>query len=401
MENKKNFWKGALCGALATFFVATVLIVGGMFIKGKNTHSVDAADGIVVDSAIEEKLEKLQGLIGKSYLHEVDGQKLEDGIYAGYISGLEDPYSMYFDEEDTRNLLESTSGEYSGIGAILSQAKDTGIITIVKVFEESPAEACGLKADDILKSVNGVEVTGEDLTKVVSNIKGKEGSEVKLTILRGESGKEVELSATRRTIEAQTVEYEMKDQNIGYIQVTEFDAVTYHQFEDALNDLETQGMTGLVIDLRSNPGGNLDTVCDMLRLILPKGMIVYTENKDGQREEYTCDGKNEFDKPLTVLVNQYSASASEIFSGAVQDYGIGTIVGTTTYGKGVVQQLYDLKDGTYVKLTISEYFTPNGRNIDGTGIKPDVEIEFEANKEDEKADNQLEKALEIIQNEIK
>ena len=206
----------------------------------------------------------------------------------------------------------------------------------------------------------------------------------------------LELTAVRRIVESETVEYEMKEGKAGYIQVKEFDSVTYEQFREAWEDLEGQNMQGLIIDLRSNPGGNLDIVLEMLRMILPKGTIVSTEDKSGEKEEYFCDGKQEFTRPLAVLVNGYSASASEIFAGAVQDYGIGTIVGTNTYGKGVVQRILNLKDGSSVKITISEYFLPSGRNIDKKGIAPDIEIDYEENEENPDADNQLEKALEIV-----
>lgn len=217
-------------------------------------------------------------------------------------------------------------------------------MTIVNVYQDSPAEKAGLKAGDILEKVDDHEVGDEELDTIVSWIKGEKGTEVTLYVLR--DGKEETLTATRDTIEAQTVEYEMKDGGIGYIRVSEFDLVTYDQFKAALDDLEDQGMAGLVIDLRNNPGGNLDVVCNMLKLLLPEGTIVSTKEKNGKTDEITCDGTNEFKKPLAVLVNQYSASASEIFSGAIQDYGTGKIVGVTTYGKGVVQQLLDLGDGT-------------------------------------------------------
>ena len=317
-------------------------------------------------------------------------------IYKGYINGLSDPYSVYYDKEETEQLLETTSGEYSGIGAVLSQNRDTGIITILQVYDDSPAQKAGIQDNDILYKVDGEEVTGIDLTEVVSGIKGEEGTEVKLTVLRGDAKDEVEVTAVRGKVEAQTVKYEMKEDQIGYIRVTEFDSVTYDQYKEAIEDLEGQGMKGLIVDLRNNPGGNLSTVCDMLDLMLPEGLIVYTEDKDGNRSEETSDEEHQFKLPMTVLVNGNSASASEIYAGAIQDYSLGEIIGTQTYGKGVVQQIFDLKDGTCVKLTIAEYFTPKGRNINGKGITPDVEVEFEADEADPKADNQLEKALEVI-----
>ena len=242
-------------------------------------------------------------------------------------------------------------------------------------------------------------IESEDLTEIVSWIKGEEGTEVTLHVYRGENAEEVACTATRRMIEAQTVEHEMKEGQIGYLRIMEFDTVTLKQFEEALNDLESQGMKGLIIDLRSNPGGNLDTVVDMLKLILPEGTIVSTKDKEGNVIEEKNEEDHEFTKPLAVLVNQGSASASEIFAGAVQDYGVGEIVGMTTYGKGVVQQLMDLGDGTCLKVTIAEYFTAAGRSINKKGITPDVEVKYEADPNDENADNQLEKAIEVVNGE--
>ena len=257
----------------------------------------------------------------------------------------------------------------------------------------------GLQDNDILYKVEGKEVTGEDLTEVVSEIKGEKGTDVELTVLRGEDSEEITVAVTRDKIQAQTVEYKMLDDNIGYIAVSEFDVVTYDQYAEALEDLKEQGMNGLIVDLRNNPGGSLTTVCDMLDLMLPEGLIVYTEDKDGNRSEMKSDEEHQFNQPLAVLVNGNSASASEIYSGAIQDYGIGKIVGTQTYGKGVVQQIFDLDDGTCVKLTIAEYFTPNGRNINGKGITPDVEVEYERDDNNPDADNQLDCAIEVIQSE--
>ena len=390
MKKNKGFIKGALCGALA------VLLVAGLVSCGSRLHKASAGKEEVVDNETEQKLEMLQQLIDGSYLGDVDEDALQSGIYKGYINGLADPYSVYYDKEETEQLLETTSGEYSGIGAVLSQNRETGIITILQVYDDSPAQKAGIKDDDILYTVEGEEVTGVDLTEVVSNIKGEEGTEVKMTVLRGDANDEVEVTAVRGKVEAQTVKYEMKDGDVGYIRVSEFDSVTYDQYKAAIEDLESQGMKGLIVDLRNNPGGNLATGCDMLDLMLPEGLIVYTEDKDGNRSEETSDEEHQFKLPMTVLVNGNSASASEIYAGAIQDYGLGEIIGTQTYGKGVVQQIFDLKDGTCVKLTIAEYFTPKGRNINGKGITPDVEVEYEADEADPEADNQLDKALEVI-----
>ena len=384
MKAKKNFLQGALFGAL-------IMLCG--------TGVVSCGIRLSEDASSEEKLSVLKGLIDENYIGDVDEEALEEGIYKGYIQGLEDPYSVYYNEEETKDLYETTEGEYSGIGAVLSQDLESGVITLVQIYEDSPAAKAGLKDNDILTKVGDIEVTGMDLSEVVTYIKGEKGTDVDLSVLRGEDAEEITVTATRDTVEAQTVKYEMLEGQTGYLSVSEFDSVTYAQYEEALNELTAQGMTGLIVDLRNNPGGNLNTVCEMLDLVLPKGTIVYTEDKDGKRETATSDDEHQINVPMVVLVNGNSASASEIYAGAIQDYGIGKIVGTQTYGKGVVQQIFDLGDGTSVKLTIAEYFTPNGRRIDGEGITPDVEVEYEADENNPEADNQLEKALEVMKEE--
>lgn len=384
MKAKKIFLQGALFGAL-------IMLCG--------TGVVSCGIRLSEDASSEEKLSVLKGLIDENYIGDVDEEALEEGIYKGYIQGLEDPYSVYYNEEETKDLYETTEGEYSGIGAVLSQDLESGVITLVQIYEDSPAAKAGLKDNDILTKVGDIEVTGMDLSEVVTYIKGEKGTDVDLTVLRGEDAEEITVTATRDTVEAQTVKYEMLEGQTGYLSVSEFDSVTYAQYEEALNELTAQGMTGLIVDLRNNPGGNLNTVCEMLDLVLPKGTIVYTEDKDGKRETATSDDEHQINVPMVVLVNGNSASASEIYAGAIQDYGIGKIVGTQTYGKGVVQQIFDLGDGTSVKLTIAEYFTPNGRSIDGEGITPDVEVEYEADENNPEADNQLEKALEVMKEE--
>ena len=397
-QGKKRFWLGAGAG-----FLAAALIFAGSWTVWQLSsylYTGNFASGETSKSDVEEKLDKINGLIEAYYLYEdeFDADALIDGIYSGYASELGDPYTVYYDEEETQALLETTSGEFSGIGATMSKNTASEEITVVNVYKDSPADKAGLKDGDILYQVDGKDTAGQELDTVVSWIKGEKGTDVSLSVIR--DGEEITTVATRDVIQVQTVEYEMKENSIGYIMVSEFDDVTYEQFKEALADLEAQGMAGLIIDLRSNPGGNLITVTDMLKLLLPEGIIVSTKDKYGNVEEITCDGKNEFTKPLAVLVNQYSASASEIFAGAVQDYGTGQIVGITTYGKGVVQQLMDLRDGTYLKLTIAEYYTPSGRSINGEGVTPDVEVEYEYNADDPQADNQLEKALEVISAEM-
>lgn len=393
-QKKHSFLQGALVGAL------TVLLIIGLVACGLDSKSASSEkSGDPLDSTTQKKLTQIQKLIDKNYLSDVDADALRDGIYKGYVSGLDDPYSVYYNEEETKALNETTQGEYQGIGAVLTEDADTGVVTIVQVYKDSPAEKAGVKANDILYKVDDTEMTGMDLNKVVTYIKGDKGTKVKLTVIRGDDKEQLELTATRDKIEAQTVSHKMLEDNIGYIQVTEFDSVTTDQYKSALDDLENQGMTGLVVDLRNNPGGNVSTVCDMLDMMLPEGLIVYTQDKDGNKETAVSDEEHQFTKPLVVLMNGNSASASEIYAGAIQDYGIGKIVGTQSYGKGVVQQIFDLGDGTSVKLTIADYYTPKGRNINGKGITPDVEVEYQADESNPDADNQLDKAVEVLKSE--
>lgn len=381
MRSKKSFLQGALFGALIVLSGAGIVSCGVRLSK---------------DASSEEKVEALKKLIDEKYMGEVDEDALKEGLYKGYVQGLDDPYSVYYDEEETKELYETTEGEYSGIGAVLSQDLKSGVITLVQIYEDSPADKAGLKDEDILTKVGTLDVTGMDLSEVVTYIKGEKGTEVELTVLRGEDADEVTVTAVRDTVEAQTVEYEMLEDQIGYLAVSEFDSVTYGQYEEALEALSDHGMEGLVVDLRNNPGGNLNTVCDMLDLVLPEGTIVYMEDKEGKRQTYSSDDAHQLDVPMAVLVNGNSASASEIYAGAIQDHEAGTIVGTQTYGKGVVQQIFDLGDGTSVKLTIAEYFTPKGRSINGEGVTPDLEVEYEPDEKDPEADNQLEAAAEAV-----
>lgn len=374
MNRHKSFIKGALTGALIMLFAVGVCtkvpeLSGLLLQKDSVTAKQERAE-----KKTEAKFKKIEKMIDQYYLYsdDVKQEDLEDAVYAGFLSALNDPYTVYYNEEETKEIKESTSGEYSGIGAAMMQNVQTGEITITTVYEDSPAEKAGLLEGDILYQVDDHKIEDQDTSEVVSWIKGEEGTEVKLSVYRGEDREEHTLTAVREKIQSQTVEHEMKE------------------------DLEAQGMEGLVIDLRNNPGGNLDTVVEMLKLILPEGRIVSIKDKYGNEETYDCDGKHEFQKPLAVLVNGYSASASEIFAGAVKDYGIGTLVGTTTYGKGIVQELFSFEDDTMIKITTAEYFTPSGENIHKKGIQPDVEVEYTYDAANPTSDNQLQKALDVV-----
>lgn len=398
-RRKRRFGAGFAAGALSVLLIG-ICAWGAIEILRGGFPFGTYASGQVSENDVSAKLDLLNSLIDQYYLYEgeVDEDALAEGIYSGYTAALGDPYTEYYDREETAALMESTSGEFSGIGATMTQNTDGPGAVITAVYEGSPAAEAGLQAGDVISKVDGNDVSGMDLDSIVSLIKGEKGTEVKITVLR--YGQEIETAAVRDIIQMQTVDSVMLDDQVGYISVSEFDDVTYDQFKSALDSLEAQGMAGLVIDLRNNPGGNLSTVTDMLKLLLPEGTIVSITDKNGDTEEVTCDGSNEFTKPLAVLVNQYSASASEVFSGAIQDYGIGSIVGVTTYGKGVVQQLIDLGDGTCLKVTIAEYYTPSGRSINGVGVKPDVEAEYVYDAENPEADNQLETAVETVMAEL-
>lgn len=403
-EKKSNLLRNLVVGlfllmlgfGMGSFFQS---LYGAKALKGSENGTYSTKDNLEME-AIEEKLLLLNTEIENYYLEDVDYTDLEEGIYKGMLSGLGDPYSEYYTGEEYKQIMESTSGAYCGIGATLSQNQEDGSCTVVNTFAGSPAAEGGLLEGDIIYKVEDIEVTGMDLSRIVSYVKGEEGTKVKLTILR--DGKEQEVTLERRTIEISTVTYEMKENQIGYIRLSEFDEVSTSQFKAALEDLESQGMKGLVVDLRNNPGGMLTVVVEILDMFLPEGTVVYTEDKYGKRQDYTASANVVTEVPMTVLVNGYSASASEIFAGAIKDYGRGTLVGTTTYGKGIVQRIMNLQDGSAIKLTVAGYFTPKGNNIHGKGVEPDVEIELtEENTAPDESGNardpQLEKALELLQ----
>lgn len=403
-NNSKSTTKYYLFGLLTGLMAALAMVLVGIFafnffklINSANMRAKINTEGAlsITDDSVREKLQILEETIGELFWKDVAETDLENGLYRGLLDSLDDPYSVYYTNEELIALQQQTEGIYYGIGAYI-QDGDSGYVRVSGVIKNTPAEESGLMQGDYIYMVDGEDMEGKDKSYVVSKIKGEEHTTVALTLIREGAAEPVEVEVERRKIESPTVEYEMYENGMAYIQITEFDLVTTGQFEEAYNQAKADGMKGLIIDLRSNPGGNLSTVCDIARMILPKGLIVYTEDKYGKREEYMCKGNNKIDVPLVVLTNGYSASASEILAGAVKDYGIGKLVGTTTFGKGIVQKVINLSDGSAVKLTVSSYFTPKGNNIHGIGIEPDVEVKFDAELYKSGTDNQLDKAKEVL-----
>ncbi len=429
-KKKSGFGKGVLVGALLMMLICLLVfcISSGIIVTGRSEQAVPEEKEAVQDQSglnfnkILSKAQYIQDIIDQYFLFDEDYEKVEDGIYQGLMYGLDDPYSVYYNEDDYDSLIETTSGSYFGIGAIVSQDVSTGVMTIIKVYDGTPALEAGMLPGDILYMVSGEPVTGMELDIVVKDhIRGEEGTFVDITVLRGENNEEVELTVERRQIELPTVTYEMLDDDVGYIIVTEFDEVTTEQFKSAVDDLTDQGMEALLIDLRDNPGGILDTAVEMLAYLLPEdkydGMLIYTEDKNGDGEKYYCkDGElrrdpsggryplkddHEVEVPIAVLINGNSASAAELFTGAIKDYGAGIAVGTTSFGKGIVQSLIGLGDGTAIKLTTSHYYTPSGYDIHEKGIEPDVEVELDEELKmkaviEQDEDNQLQAALEAL-----
>ncbi len=407
MEEPKNNKIAMLFTGLIMGVAASALVVAaGFFIISIKGFAISPIKGQTNDSAISEetinKVKVIEDTIDTYYYKkDVDRSAEANAIYKGVVASLGDPYSEYYTTKEYEDLMSDTQGIYYGIGAYVSMDKEMNLPRITGTIKDSPAEKAGLKANDVIYKVAGETVQGLTLTEVVGLIRGEIGTKVVVTIYREGESDYLDFEVERDKVEAQTINTTVLEDNIGYIGITEFDSVTTSQFIDGLQELRSKDIEALIIDLRSNPGGSLAAVCDIARQLLPKGDIVYTVDRGGNREDYECDGENEIDIPMAVLVNGYSASASEILSGAIKDYEKGTIIGETTYGKGVVQRIFPFTDGTAVKLTISNYFTPNGNDINGVGITPDIEIPLdnEAYSKDG-TDNQLNKAVEVLKDEL-
>ena len=405
-KKSQGFASGMIIGAVSAFMavillilsVAAVCIAKGYIHIGVNgdvyiqSDAVTDSDGI--GSEVEGKLNAIDSVLESFYFGDVDDETAKDNIYKAYLSSYGDKYTMYYTADEYKALKESTNGKFYGIGAVCQLSGEGGVL-LVDVYDNGAGYQAGLRSGDRVVNVDGRDITGMELSSAVALIKGDKGTSVTLEVIRGTE--RLTFSAVRDAVEAKTVSYTLLDNNIGYLSISQFEEVTTKQFKAAVEDLQSQGMKGLVIDIRNNPGGLLDTVVGMLKYMLPDGLIVYTEDKQGNRKEYKGQDNDEFNLPLAVIVNGNSASASEIFAGAIQDYGKGTIIGTQTYGKGIVQTVKPLTDGSAIKFTIAKYFTPKGQDIHGKGVTPDMVVEYDT---DADVDTQIDAAIKNVEAQI-
>lgn len=446
-RGRTKFWKGVLVGSLVTAFAGLMIVgvatgislVGRIVMENQSPGQVIESSGAADSDGQELDLHKignkilmLQEIVDRYFLFDEDMEKVEAGIYKGMLAGLEDPYTVYYTPEEYTSLTEETEGVYCGIGVLVSQNMETGIITALRVFRGSPAEEAGMQKGDILYKVGDIEASLEDLDMLVKqHIRGEEGTTVDITVLR--DGEEIPMTIERRIVETTTVEGQMLDEETGYILITQFEIVTGDQFKQIVAELQEKGMKRLVIDLRDNPGGVLDSCVEIAAFILPddqwngtiistsdkygKGVRYYSENGEiryeandggGRDPRYPKKDGQELDMPIVVLVNENSASAAEVLAGALRDYGKAELVGTTTFGKGIVQSVLPLDDGSAVKVTVSHYYTPSGFDLHKKGLDPDVEAEPEKSEDGEisygkyddvsvETDAQLKKALEVLE----
>ncbi len=358
------------------------------------------------DQAHIEDMHMLKSLLDKNFLFDYDEKDLYEGSLKGMFANLGDPYTQYYSKDEFSKLMETLDGRYKGIG-VLVQASKEGFIKVVQVFDGSPASEAGLKEGDYIIKVEGKEYSADQMEEAVAIMKGEEDTNVKITVRRmeedGKNFKDIDMEVARRDVKVDTIDeslMEIRDKKIGYIHIKSFDDVTGEDFEASYKKLKDAGMEGLVLDLRNNPGGSLDVCLDIADKFLDKGVIVTTEDKKGEVITEESDEEKD-DIPMTVLVNENSASASEILSGALKDRDRAKIIGKKTFGKGIVQKLFPLDDGSGAKITISEYHTPSGAKINKVGVEPDIEVEnteegLEISKKNFSKDDQFKKALKVL-----
>ena len=416
-ENQKKrsgFGSGMFVGFLLGILLLGIGVTFGVHVYTTSTNQYlvispsgvkKTAESNILTNKTVKKIDELMSYIDLYYNDDCDEDDIRNAIYAGTLEGLGDPYSVYYTADEYKDMQISTSGKYYGLGAALGQDAKTKEVTISKVYEGTPAEEAGLRDGDQIVKVNDTVSTSEELSDLVQKIRGEEGTTVHLKIYRASTKKTFEVDVERKNVELPSITSKMLDGGIGYIQISEFQSKTEEQFKSALADLKKQGMKSLIVDVRSNPGGLITAAANILDQILPEGTVVYTEDKYGKREDYASDSKC-LKCPIAVLVNENSASASEIFAGAIKDYNYGTLIGTKTFGKGIVQTVFPLEDGDAVKITTAKYYTPKGNYIHGVGIEPDINLTYKySGPEDEaydmKYDNQVQKAIKVLAEKMK
>lgn len=376
---KNNFFLGMLAGILAFF------LVNNFFAVNINVAGF--------------KVNQIFSILDKYYMNGYNKNDAQDYMYYGLLSSLGDPYTSYMDKKTFTSFMEQTEGEYIGIGTVISVDENDGRLVIVSPYENSPAAKAGILPGDKILSVDNLVASKENYEQIVKNLKGAAGTTAKIKIIRpSKNNKVLEFNVVREKIDIPTVSHKVFD-NIGYLRITNFDKNTYEQFVNAYNLISKNNLKGLIIDLRNNPGGLLDSVVKIADELVPKDCIVYTEDKNGNKKFIYSDDKY-IKLPLVVLVNGNSASASEVLSGAIKDLKRGILVGSKTFGKGLVQNLFPLRDGSAVKVTVAKYYTPAGICINGKGIEPDYKIELPEDMMisglEPKDDLQLQKALELL-----
>ena len=371
--NKRNYWIIALvCCLIAVTFFAAGYVSYSFFRFFNPQHQLEYSNEVSRENIIN--FNKVKSYLMQSYYQDVDEDKLLEGAIKGMAEALEDPYTVYYTPEQMQDFTEQSSGSYVGIGVTVFMDEDD-LLTVSETFANSPAKEVGMRNGDKIINVDGEDVTSiKDSDLIVQKIRGKPDTEVKITVYRPGINDYVNLQMVRRVINLVYIESKIINDNIGYVQLKLFDEDIARDFANHVNDLIMSGAKGLIIDLRNNPGGSYTQVVAMADMLVPKGLIVYTEDRSGKRQEEFSD-TSELNMPMTVLINEYSASAAEILSAAIKDYNKGTLVGKTTFGKGLVQSVVPLEGGAGVKFTISKYYTPSGTCIHGIGVTPDIEIE--------------------------
>ena len=399
---KQRIYNGIMLVILTAFITAilTTAYIGRKYDLGNNNNSISSLFNTSSDNYVSTSINYIKKILKKYYLNDIDEEKAEEGAIEGYVESLGDPYTEYIPKDKMEDYKQNLMGNYVGIGIYMAKNTENNTIVVLTPIKYSPAEEAGILPGDVIKSIDGVEYSGDDMTAAANNIKGAEGTTVKLQILRNQEVKSFEI--TRKKITTNPVIAKKLDNNIGYLEVSSFDEDTATNFKEKFEELRNQGITSLIIDLRNNGGGLVDEALQIADYIVPKGKdLLITVDKDKNEKIEKSKEDVLIDMPIVVLVNKNSASSSEILAGALKDLGEATIVGTKTYGKGVIQQLLSLKNGAGLKVTVEEYYTPNRSKINGLGIEPDEKVELPESvtnillvKDEE--DTQLQKAVELL-----